>query len=247
MRIRHATALVTGANRGFGRHLAAQLLERGASRVYAAARDATTIDLPGVVPLRLDITDPDDVARATDVAGDITILINNAGVGAREPLLTGDLAQIRAFMDTNYYGTLSMLRAFVPILTRNAADAGGAAVLNVLSALSWVHPGPQGGYSASKTAALALTDAVRDELRADDVQVTGLFAGFMDTDMAARVPAAAKSDPAVIAARALDGIEAGLDEVIADDPTAAVKAALSRPGPPPMPPMPAGNVTVVRG
>jgi NAD(P)-dependent dehydrogenase (short-subunit alcohol dehydrogenase family) len=169
MRIRHATALVTGANRGFGRHLAAQLLERGASRVYAASRDSAAIDLPGVVPLRLDITNPDDVAHAADVAGDITILINNAGVGAREPLLTGDLAQIRA---------------------------------------------------------------------------------FMDTAMAARVPAAAKSDPAVIAARALDGIEAGRDEVIADDQTAEVKAALSRPGPPPMPPMPpmpTGNVAMVRG
>jgi NAD(P)-dependent dehydrogenase (short-subunit alcohol dehydrogenase family) len=247
MRIRNATALVTGANRGFGRHLAAQLLERGASQVYAAARDSAAMDLPGVVPLRLDITNPDDVAHAADVAGDITILINNAGIGAREPLLTGDLAQIRAFMDTNYYGTLSMLRAFAPILARNGTAADGAAVLNVLSVLSWLHPGPQGGYSASKTAELALTDAVRDELRADGVQVTGLFVGFMDTDMAARVPAAAKSDPAVIAARALDGIEAGRDEVIADDQTAAVKAALSRPGPPPMPPMPTGNVAMVRG
>jgi NAD(P)-dependent dehydrogenase (short-subunit alcohol dehydrogenase family) len=150
-------------------------------------------------------------------------------------------------MDTNYYGTLSMLRAFAPILARNGTAADGAAVLNVLSVLSWLHPGPQGGYSASKTAELALTDAVRDELRADGVQVTGLFVGFMDTDMAARVPAAAKSDPAVIAARALDGIEAGRDEVIADDQTAAVKAALSRPGPPPMPPMPTGNVAMVRG
>ncbi|MEU8355439.1 SDR family oxidoreductase [Nonomuraea sp. NPDC048882] len=238
MRIRNSVALVTGANRGLGRHLAAQLVERGAAKVYAAARDTATIDLPGVVPLRLDITDPDDVARAAEVAGDVTLLVNNAGIGARESLLTGDMARIRAFMDTNYYGTLNMLRAFAPILTRNGAAADGAGVLNVLSTASWLHLAAQGGYSASKTAGLALTDAVREELRPDGVLVTGLFVAFMDTDMAARVPADAKIDPAIVATRALDGVESGHEEVLADPQTAAVKATLSTPGPVPVPVLP---------
>jgi NAD(P)-dependent dehydrogenase (short-subunit alcohol dehydrogenase family) len=222
MQIKDSVALVTGANRGLGRHIAAQLLERGAARVYAGARDPGTVDLPGVVPLQLDITDPASVARAAETAGDVTLLVNNAGISTRTSLLTGDLDAVHREFDTNFFGTLAALRAFAPVLTRN----GGGAVLNVLSVLSWWHPSPLGAYSAAKAASWGLTNAARDELAPAGVQVTGLHVGYMDTDMAAAIAPEDKVDPAVVAALALDGVEAGLDEVLADAVTRSVKAGL---------------------
>lgn len=133
------TALVTGANRGLGRRLAAELVARGA-KVYAAARRPETIDLPGVVPIQLDITDPESVRRAAEIAGDVTVLVNNAGISTRANLLTGPIEDIRAEMDTHYFGTLAVTRAFVPVIERN----GGGAILNVLSVLSWAHPPTSG-------------------------------------------------------------------------------------------------------
>jgi NAD(P)-dependent dehydrogenase (short-subunit alcohol dehydrogenase family) len=129
------TALVTGANRGLGRQFAAGLVARGA-KVYAAARRPETIDLPGVVPIQLDITDPESVRRAADTATDVTVLVNNAGISTRASLLSGSLGDVRLEMETHYFGTLNVSRAFVPIIEGN----GGGAILNVLSVLSWVHP-----------------------------------------------------------------------------------------------------------
>jgi NAD(P)-dependent dehydrogenase (short-subunit alcohol dehydrogenase family) len=133
------TALVTGANRGLGSRLAAGLVARGA-KVYAAARRPETIDLPGVVPIQLDITDPASVRRAADAAAEVTVLVNNAGISTRASLLTGSLEDVRLEMETHYFGTLDVTRAFVPVIERN----GGGAILNVLSVLSWVHPPPAG-------------------------------------------------------------------------------------------------------
>ena len=127
-----STVLVTGANRGLGRALAAELLGRGAT-VYAGARNPDQVDLPGVRPIALDITDPASVAAAAKATGDVTVLINNAGISTGSDLLTGDLDNIRRDMDTNFYGTLSVVRAFAPQI----AATGGGAILNVLSALSW--------------------------------------------------------------------------------------------------------------
>ena len=223
MKIQNSVAVVTGANRGFGRLLAAQLLERGAAKVYAGARNPGSIDLPGVVPLQLDVTDPDSVARAAEIAGDATLVINNAGISTHTSLLTGELADVHREFDTNFFGPISVLRAFAPVLERN----GGGAVLNVLSVLSWWHPAGYGAYSASKAASWALTNAAREELAPAGVQVSALHVGYMDTDMASYVEPEGKTDPAVVAALALDGIEAGLDEIIADDITRTVKAGLS--------------------
>src|SRR5258708_7646287 len=117
-----STALVTGANRGLGKHFAGDLVARGA-RVYAAARDPRAIDLPGVIPLRLDITDDASITEALRVAGDLTLLINNAGSSTGSSLLTGDLRQIHLEMDTHYFGTLAMIRASAPLI---AANGGGA-------------------------------------------------------------------------------------------------------------------------
>jgi NAD(P)-dependent dehydrogenase (short-subunit alcohol dehydrogenase family) len=222
MDLTNAVAVVTGANRGFGRHLAAQLIERGA-KVYAAARDASAVDVPGAVPLRIDVTDPASIAAAAAVATDVTLLVNNAGVSAGQSILDGDLAGIRLDMDTNYYGPLLLTRAFAPIIEAN----GGGAVLNVLSALSWFHPGQFGSYSAAKAAAWALTGATRDLLAPNGITVTGLHVAFMDTDMAAGVPDDQKTDPAVVARLTLDAVARGDAEVLGDDVTRGVKAALS--------------------
>jgi NAD(P)-dependent dehydrogenase (short-subunit alcohol dehydrogenase family) len=222
MRIDGSVALVTGANRGLGRQFAQALLDRGAAKVYATTRNPASIDVPGLTPLALDITDPDAVAAAAANAGDVTLLINNAGVLTNAGLLDGDLADIRLEMDTHYFGTLAMSRAFAPILASN----GGGALLNVLSVLSWVAPPQVSAYSAAKSAEWALTNALRQQLAPAGTLVTALHVGYMNTEMVADVDEP-KSDPAVIAGLALDGVEAGAYEVVADERSRAVKAKLS--------------------
>jgi NAD(P)-dependent dehydrogenase (short-subunit alcohol dehydrogenase family) len=216
------TALVTGANRGLGKRFAAQLVERGA-KVYAAARRPETIDIPGVIPVQLDITDPESVARAASLAGDVNVVINNAGVATNASLLTGPIDDVRLEMETHYFGTLAVTRAFAPIIEAN----GGGSILNVLSVLSWLHAPAFGAYSAAKAASWAMTDAFRQELAPRGVHVAALHVGFMDTDMAAFAPADQKIDPSVVAKLALDGLFAGEPEILADDTTRAVKAQLS--------------------
>jgi NAD(P)-dependent dehydrogenase (short-subunit alcohol dehydrogenase family) len=223
MQIKDSVVFVTGANRGFGRELAAQLLERGAAKVYAGARNPDSVDLPGVVPVRIDIIDPESIAQAAALAPDTTILINNAGVSTHADLLTGDWADIRLEMEVHYFGTLGTARAFAPVITGN----GGGAILNVLSVLSWLHVPPYGAYSAAKAASWAATDVVRQQLAPSGIAVTALHVGYMDTDMANYVPKDDKTDPAKVAALALDGIEAGAAEVLGDDRSAQVKAGLS--------------------
>jgi NAD(P)-dependent dehydrogenase (short-subunit alcohol dehydrogenase family) len=215
-------ALVTGANRGLGRRIAAELVQRGA-KVYAAARRPETVDLPGVVPIALDITDPESVRRAAQVAGDVTVLVNNAGISTRANLLTGDLEDVRLEMETHYFGTLTVTREFVPIIERN----GGGAILNVLSVLSWAHLPEAGAYSAAKAAGWAMTDALRQELAPRGIHVAALHVGYMDTDMVSYVPADQKIDPAVVAKLAVEGVLAGEPEILADDLSRVVKAQLS--------------------
>jgi NAD(P)-dependent dehydrogenase (short-subunit alcohol dehydrogenase family) len=218
----HITALVTGANRGLGRRFAEDLVARGAT-VYAGARRPETVDIAGVIPVQLDITDPESVRKAAEVAGDVNVLINNAGVSTRAGLLDGSLDDVRLEMETHYFGTLQVIRAFAPVLERN----GGGSILNVLSVLSWLHPQSSGAYSAAKAAAWALTDAVREELAPKGIHVAALHVGYMDTDMVSYIPADQKTDPAVVAKLALDGLFAGAPEILADDVTRGVKAGLS--------------------
>lgn len=223
----HITALVSGANRGLGRQFAQQLVARGA-KVYAAARRPETVDLPGVIPIQLDITDPESVRRAAELAGDVTVVVNNAGVSTRAGLLDGSIEDIRLEMDTHYFGTLSVIRAFAPIIERNiAGNGGGGAILNVLSVLSWAHPPTSGAYSAAKAAGWAMTDAVRAELAPRGIHVAALHVGYMDTDMVSYIPAEQKTDPAVVARQALDGLFAGAPEILGDELTRTVKAQLS--------------------
>jgi len=219
MQIKNTVALVTGANRGLGRQFAASLLERGAAKVYATARRPELVDIPGVEVLRLDITDPASVAAAAEAAPDVTLLVNNAGVSTNAGLVHGDLDAIRLEFETHFWGTLHMVRAFAPQL------AGGA-ILNVLSALSWfVFPGA-GAYASAKAAEWNLTNGVRLELAAQDTQVTGLHLGVADTDMMAGYDGP-KIAPVDLVRIALDGVEAGKWEVVADHWSAYIKGSLS--------------------
>jgi NAD(P)-dependent dehydrogenase (short-subunit alcohol dehydrogenase family) len=221
MEITGKTALVTGANRGLGRHLARELRDRGAI-VYAAARNPASVDLPGVTPIALDVTDPSSVAAAAAATGDVAILINNAGSSTGTSLLTGDLAGARLEFDTHFFGTLEVIRAFAPQL----AAQGSSAVLNILSALSWVSFPASGAYCAAKSAEWSLTNALRQELAPQGTRVSSLHVGYMDTDMTRNVTAP-KSDPADIAKIGLDGIAAGDAEIIADEVSKQVLAGLS--------------------
>ncbi|WP_433476445.1 SDR family oxidoreductase [Spirillospora sp. CA-142024] len=221
MELKDAVAVVTGANRGLGRHLAAQLVERGA-KVYAAARRPESVDVAGVIPVRLDVTDAESIRAAAAIASDATLLVNNAGISTGTPLIVSDLAAVRLEMETNFFGPLAVTRAFAPIIEGN----GGGAVFNVLSVLAWWHPAGVGAYAAAKAAAWAQTNAVREELAPRGIAVSALHVGLMDTDMAAGIPAE-KADPADVAAQVLHGIASGLPEILADDTTRNVKQSLA--------------------
>lgn len=224
MNLTDTVVLVTGANRGLGRHFAAQALERGAAKVYAAARRPESVDLPGVEPLRLDLTDPASIAAAATVATDVTVLVNNAGISTRSNLLTGDPANIRADLETNFWGTLEVVRAFAPILGAN----GGGAIVNVLSAMSWFSYDGGNSYSVAKAAEWALTNGIRLELAAQRTRVAGVFLGVVDTDFSAWYDATPKGDPAQVVRAALDGLEAGQIEILADEWSAYVKSTLAK-------------------
>jgi len=216
-----STALVTGANRGFGRALATELLSRGAT-VYAGARNPDQVDLPGAKPIAIDITDPASIAAAAKATGDVTLLVNNAGSSTGADLLAADLDDVRLEMDTHYLGTLSVVRAFAPQIAAN----GGGTILNVLSGLSWVSFPELGAYSAAKSAEWSLTNALRLQLAGQHIRVAGLHVGYMDTDMV-RTVEAAKSDPADIARIAVDGIAEGAYEIVADNGSRQAQAALA--------------------
>ena len=223
MQLANAVVLITGANRGIGLAFAREALARGARRVVAAARDPASVQLPGVQAIRLDVTDPEQVERVARECGDVTVLVNNAGIAATGGFLadTG-LASTRRHLETNFFGPVHMAQAFAPVLAAN----GGGAILNVLSISSWINRPLLGVYGASKSAAWALTNGLRHELRSQRTQVTALHMGFVDTDLTRDIQAP-KSAPELIARLAFDGLEAGADEVLADEATLQVKQSLS--------------------
>ncbi|HWK93504.1 MAG TPA: SDR family oxidoreductase [Luteimicrobium sp.] len=224
MNIADQTALVTGANRGIGRQFVLELLERGVSKVYATARRPESIDVDDdrVVPLRLDLLDHDSVVAAAEAAGDVTLLVNNAGIATGASLVTGDLAEIRREMDTHFWGTLDVTREFAPVLARNR----GGAIVNILSALSWFASPGTGSYAAAKAAAWNMTNGVRLELAGQGTLVQGVFLGAADTDISAGYDGP-KIDPRDVPRRSLDGLSDGAVEVVVDDWSAMVKASLA--------------------
>lgn len=223
MQIKDSVVFITGANRGLGATFARLALDRGARKVYAAARDPQSVQLDGVIPVRLDLTDPAQVAAAAALAGDTAVLINNAAISLPGSIATAaDTPTLRRQFDTNVFGMLAMAQAFAPVLR----GQGGGAMLNMLSALSWMNAPALSGYCVTKAAAWGVTNALRSELRAQGTLVVGLHAGFIDTDMA-RGFGGAKVSPLDVASQAFDAIEAGHEEVLADEPARRVKAGLS--------------------
>lgn len=223
MKIENSVALVTGANRGIGLALANALLAAGAKKVYAAARDPRSVTLPGVIPLRLDVTNREHIAAAAREAGDVSLVINNAGIASRTGIL-GDQtdAQLRKELETNVFGILDVTRAFAPVL----AKQGGGALVNILSVVSWISSPLLATYAVSKSAAWSVTNALRNELRGQNTQVVGAHFGFVDTDLTAGIDRP-KLDPNLVATTILDGVIAGREEVVVDDFTRAVKAGVS--------------------
>jgi NAD(P)-dependent dehydrogenase (short-subunit alcohol dehydrogenase family) len=227
MKIKDAVVLVTGANRGIGLAFAQALLARGARKVYAAARNPAAVTLPGVEALQLDVTNPNEVAAAAKKASDVTLVINNAGIAQPGGFLALDSEAVtRHIFETNFFSILDMSKAFAPVLKAN----GGGALLNVLSVASWVNGGELAAYSASKSAAWSLTNALRHELTAQKTQVLGLHMAYVDTDLT-RGFDVQKSSAEDIVQRALDGLEAGADEVLADVLTQQIRQGLAAPRP----------------
>jgi len=223
MEIKNSVAFVTGANRGLGLAFARELLARGAAKVYAGMRNTGGVDLPGIVPVRLDVTDPASVAAAAAQCQDVTLLVNNAGIARilDSALDPGVEAMAREIFETNFYGLLRMSQAFAPVLKRG----GAGAIVNVLSDATWFSRPFLSAYSASKSAAWSYTNALRIELRAQSTLVQGLHVSFMDTDMTAGFDMP-KTSPRSVAAQSLDGVALNREEVTADAFTAAVKAGL---------------------
>jgi NAD(P)-dependent dehydrogenase (short-subunit alcohol dehydrogenase family) len=223
MKLQNSVVLVTGANRGLGLEFAKQALERGARRVYAAARDTSSIKLEGVVPVQLDVTKPEAVAAAALKLSDATLLINNAGIARPGAFVAANAqAVLRDQLETNVFGILNLSQAFAPILARN----GGGTILNVLSLLSWVNTPMIAAYGVSKAAAWGLTNGLRHELRAQGTQVVGLHAGFIDTDLTRGLDVP-KVMPVDVIRQAFDAIEANADEVFVDEPSRQVHQGLS--------------------
>jgi NAD(P)-dependent dehydrogenase (short-subunit alcohol dehydrogenase family) len=221
MRIEGSIALVTGANRGIGRALAEELLERGAAKVYAAVRDVASVADPRLVPVQLDVTDPAQVLAVAGTLDDVQIVVNNAGIGRPATPLTADLDDARAELEVNYLALVSTTQAFAPTLARN----GGGAFVNVLSVASWVGVPTLATYAASKAAAWGYTNAARVQLKRQGTQVVGVHVGFVDTDLTAGLDTD-KIPPAAVADAALDALETGSSEAIVDEFSRTVKAAL---------------------
>lgn len=224
MRIAGCVALVTGANRGLGQVYARELVSRGAAKVYGAARRSAAVTEPGVTPVALDITDPGRVREAAGECGDVSLLVNNAGV-MKAGTFSGpaDLDNARLEMEINYFGTLRMCRAFAPVLAAN----GGGAIVNMLSLNSFENYPAEASYAASKAAEWSLTNGIRVELHHQGTLVVGVHASYIDTDMTTSVDAP-KLSPESVAQQAFDAVESGQVEVLADERSRYVKASLAR-------------------
>lgn len=224
MQISGSVALVTGAGRGLGRVYARELVRRGAAKVYGAARNPEAMTEPGVTPIALDITDADRVAEVARQCPDVSLLVNNAGVMKASTFIDApNLDAARLEMETNFFGTLSMCRAFAPVLAAN----GGGAIVNMLSVTSFFTNPFNASYGASKAAGWSLTNGIRIELAHFGTLVVAVHAGFIDTDMAAGIDAP-KISPESVAQQVFEAVEKGDIEVLADERSRFIKASLSR-------------------
>lgn len=224
MKIEGSVALVTGANRGLGAAFARALLAGGAAKVYAAARNPATVKQAGVVPVELDVTRPEQIEALARELSDVNLVVNNAGVFEPGPLLAPNASDaLQRQLLTNAIGPLRVVQAFAPVLAAN----GGGAVVNMLSVLSWLTLANMSGtYSASKAAAWALSNALRQELKRQGTELLSVHAAFIDTDMASGVQMP-KNSPDDVARIAFEALQAGQSEVLVDDITRQVRAGFS--------------------
>jgi NAD(P)-dependent dehydrogenase (short-subunit alcohol dehydrogenase family) len=217
-----ATVLVTGGQRGLGKAFVEQFLAQGAAKVYATARTPVPSPDPRIVPVALEVDDPDSVTALAGLAGDVSIVVNNAGTTLRSPLSQTSLTDAQALFNTNVFGVLRVSQAFAPILASN----GGGALVNIHSALSWASG--SGAYGASKAALWSMTNSLRIELAGQGTQVVGVHLGYTDTDMIAALDVI-KNSPHQVATDVLQVLADGGSEVLADEVSRALKAALSGP------------------
>lgn len=226
MQIKGSVALVIGANSGLGKAFVRELLDAGAAKVYAAVHDPWTIQAaPGIVPLKLDATKPEEIAAAVALAKDVTLLINNARISG---LCGGEGSSINVDtllreIESNAIGPLATSLAFAPILAAN----GGGAIVNMHSTLSWINWPNTTTYSASKAAVWSLTNGLRLQLAEQSTLVIGVHVAFMDTDMTRGLEGVQKAVPHEVIQRVLDGVEKDESEVLADGPTEQIKRNLS--------------------
>ncbi|MBW4475066.1 MAG: SDR family oxidoreductase [Stenomitos rutilans HA7619-LM2] len=219
MEIKGSVALVSGANKGIGKEFVKALHDMEADRIYACARDESklsevvALDPQRIIPLALDITSEPSIQAAVERCQDVTLLINNAGVGYDAGLIAApDLSHARKEMETNYFGTLIMCRAIAPLLKQN----GGGAIVNTLSSLALSNLPFRGSYSASKAAALSMTQGIRAELAAQGTLVVAMLPGTVDTDFSKNSDNP-KTAPDTVANAALQAVIDGVEEVYPGD------------------------------
>ncbi|WP_341964183.1 SDR family oxidoreductase [Pseudomonas sp. RC10] len=226
MNIAGSVVFVTGASRGLGLALAKVALAQGASKVYAGVRNTEGFDVPGIIPVKVDVTDEASVLAAAERCQDTTVLVNNAGIGEiQDSALASNMIELtRRMMDTNTFGIVRTAQAFAPILARN----DGGAIVNVLSDVTWLSRPMLAAYAASKSAAWSVTNALRLELTGQKTQVVAVHVGFVDTDLVRGfdVP---KTDPRVVAEVVFEGVNGGALEVLVDEGTRLIKSSLSLP------------------
>lgn len=192
MNIQGKTALITGASRGIGRAIAMELAQQGAKRLLLVARDrqrladvATEVEALGVevVALALDLTQPIEVniaiARAWKTKGPIHLLVNCAGVAHQAPFLRSPLPKVQEEIATNLMGMYTITRQ----VARRMAAQGEGTIVNVSSLMGKIAAPTMATYSATKSAILGFTQALRGELAEHNIRVVALLPTLTDTDM----------------------------------------------------------------
>jgi NAD(P)-dependent dehydrogenase (short-subunit alcohol dehydrogenase family) len=217
MSLSNKVILVSGANRGIGAATVRELLKAGVKKIYAGARNLDSLpdfNDSRVVSLQLDITRDESVQKAADTAKDVDVLVNNAGTMAFGDWITSTQEVIDADMNTNFYGTLRVIRAFTP----HFVNRGSGTIANMVSVVGLAPVPLLAGYSASKAALQSLTQALRGTLAKSGITVVGIYPGPIDTDLAKGIPLE-KSTPDHAAINIVRGIEKG-DSYIFPDPMA---------------------------
>lgn len=208
MTLTDKTVLVTGANRGIGRALVEEALSRGARRVYAGTRKPLTHVDERVTPLRLDVTDAEQIRTVAVGIDSLDILINNAGLGRWDDL--SDRTALEQHLAVNLFGTYGLTQALLPALTTSKG-----AIVNVLSVAALAALPIIPAYSISKAAAFSLSQSLRAVLADRGVTVQVVLPGPVDTEMSRDLDIP-KASPESVARAIFDGIEKGEDEIFPD-------------------------------